>query len=291
MQEALTQTAVAGQRLQGTVHAPTAASAGIEGRGPAWLLINSAMGVRRQFYRHLAGYLADRGIGVLTYDYRGVGDSMIDAAELARVQLEDWGLKDFPAALDWLRDRADAPRVVVLGHSVGGQILGITPRILEVSALVGVACQSGYWRLWHGIERFKLLVFWYAAIPVLTATSSWFPASRFGLGLDVPAGVARQWARWGRDPDYVRSARVGPQPQYYTEVDCPLRTYFIEEDWLATEDAARAWHDWFPEARREFVNLGVHGATGRRIGHFGFFNPDISAAEWPALADYIEECQ
>ena len=44
----------------------------------AWLLINSAMGVRRRFYRHLAGHLAEQGIGVLTYDYRGMGDSVLD---------------------------------------------------------------------------------------------------------------------------------------------------------------------------------------------------------------------
>lgn len=290
--EDVTLTAADGQPLQATIHAPAATgSASDNGNsGAAWLLVNSAMGVRRQFYRHLAGYLAGRGIGVLTYDYRGVGDSTIDRARLPGVQLEDWGLKDFPAALAWLEARADASRVVVLGHSVGGQILGLTPRVLDVAGLVGVACQSGYWRLWHGIERLKLLAFWYAVIPLLTTLSARFPASWFGLGRSIPSGVARQWARWGRDPDYVRSTRVGPQPQYYTAVRCPLRTYYIEQDWLATECAARAWHDWFPNAHREFINLGVRGTAGRPLGHFGFFNPDIGAAAWPALAGFIEGC-
>lgn len=279
-----------GQRLQATVHPPAHPPTGSRDAGRSWMLVNSAMGVRRQFYRHLAEYLAGRGIGVLTYDYRGVGDSAVDADGLPRVQLEDWGRRDFPAALAWLEARGDAPRIVVLGHSVGGQILGLTPRILEVAGLVGVACQSGYWRWWHGVDRVKLLLFWYAVIPLLATLSARFPASWFGLGRDIPSGVARQWARWGRDPAYVRSDRVGPQPQYYTAIHCPLRTYFIEQDWLATECAARAWHDWFPNARREFVNLGVRGATGQAIGHFGFFNPGIGAAMWPALADFIEEC-
>jgi predicted alpha/beta hydrolase len=39
------------------------------------VLINSATAVSRQIYRGFAGYLARRGDAVLTYDYRGTGDS------------------------------------------------------------------------------------------------------------------------------------------------------------------------------------------------------------------------
>ena len=39
------------------------------------VLINSATAVPRKLYRGFAGYLARRGCAVLTYDYRGTGDS------------------------------------------------------------------------------------------------------------------------------------------------------------------------------------------------------------------------
>ena len=39
------------------------------------VLINSATAVPRKLYRGFAGYLAKRGCAVLTYDYRGTGDS------------------------------------------------------------------------------------------------------------------------------------------------------------------------------------------------------------------------
>jgi len=39
------------------------------------VLINSATAVPRKVYRGFAGYLAGRGCAVLTYDYRGTGDS------------------------------------------------------------------------------------------------------------------------------------------------------------------------------------------------------------------------
>ena len=268
-----------GQLLHGTVYAPNTPH--------TWLLINSAMGVRRRFYRHLAEYLVGRDIGVVTYDYRGIGDSTLRVPHAPGVRLEDWGRKDFPAMLDWLRATRDPVRVVVLGHSVGGQLLGITPEVCEVDALVGVATQAGHWRHWSGVERVGVFGFWYAAIPALTALCGYFPASRLGLGQDLPAGIARQWAEWGRDRDYIRSATVGPQPQFYDDVRCRLRTYQVERDRLAPERAIRAWHDWFPNAEREFVNLGSHNPAGRKIGHFGFFDPAIGAGEWPALADFV----
>ncbi|MEZ5566361.1 MAG: alpha/beta fold hydrolase [Gammaproteobacteria bacterium] len=270
-----------GQTLRGTIHDPVEPA-------DTWLLVNSAMGVRRRFYRHLALYLAGRNIGVLTYDYRGLGDSVLEPGQAARVQLQDWGLQDFPAAMGWLRSHRKVRRLVILGHSVGGQFLGLTPRILEVDGLVGVASQSGYWRHWHGTERAKVFTMWYVAIPLLTAIATTFPASRFGLGQDIPAGVARQWASWGRDPDYIRSDRVGPQPQYYDAIRCALRTYCIENDPLASEPSVHAWHAWFPNAEREFVKLGAQEASGPRMDHFGFFKPDIGGAQWPALADFIE---
>lgn len=263
------------------------ATAYVPAGGHTWLLINSAMGVRRRFYRHLARHLAAQGIGVLTYDYRGTGDSALDSHRFRRVRLEDWGRKDFPAVLRWLRATRRPERVAVLGHSVGGQLLGIAPEITGVDALIGVAAQSGYWRHWDGLERAKVFAFWYVAVPLLSRAGASFPSSLLGLGQDIPSGVARQWAEWGRDPEYIRSRTVGPRCQYHDEVRCRLRTYLIPDDNLAPPRATQAWHDWFPNAEREFVNLGACNAAGRKIGHFGFFDPEIGADEWPGLTDFI----
>jgi predicted alpha/beta hydrolase len=275
----VTITAADGERLVATLHEPA--------RGPAraWLVINSAMGVRRRFYRHLAGHLAAEGIGTLTYDYRGMGDSRL--APGAAVRLEDWGRRDFPAVTAWLRAHRAPTRLAVLGHSVGGQLLGLAPEVGTFDAVVGVATQSGWWGHWDGVGRAKVFALWHVAIPLATAVSATFPAALFGLGQDLPAGVARQWAAWGRDPDYARSPRVGPQPQYHAEVRCALRTYLVRGDDLAPERAVRAWHDWFPNARRELVDLGTRNAAGARIGHFGFFDPAIGGGEWPALAAFL----
>jgi predicted alpha/beta hydrolase len=249
-----------------------------------WLVLNSAMGVRRRFYRHLAQFLCDAGIGVVTYDYRGIGDSVLQHEQ---VKLADWGQQDFSAVLRWVRAERAPARLAALGHSVGGQIAGLAPELVGLDAFIGVATQSGYWRNWSGWERARVGALWYAGVPLLTRMFGHFPASRLGIGQDLPTGIARQWAEWGRDPHYLRSERIGPQPQFYAAFRGRLRTYLVRGDEFASEHSVRAWHDWFPQARREFVDLGLRNSAGRKTGHFGFFDPGIGAEWWPGVADFL----
>ena len=72
------------------------------------VLINSATAVPRKLYRGFAGYLAGRGCAVLTYDYRGIGDSRQKAMtgynrpkSLVgfKASMSDWAAQDVTAAV------------------------------------------------------------------------------------------------------------------------------------------------------------------------------------------------
>ena len=78
------------------------------------VLINSATAVPRKIYRKFAGYLARRGFAVLTYDYRGIGDSRQRALvgynqpkSLVgfKATMVDWAALDVTAAVGWMRER------------------------------------------------------------------------------------------------------------------------------------------------------------------------------------------
>src|SRR5690349_15840372 len=70
----ITVPAADGYKLGATLFLPRAAKSHA-------VLINSATAVPRKIYRGFAGYLARRGCAVLTYDYRGIGDSRQKAVE------------------------------------------------------------------------------------------------------------------------------------------------------------------------------------------------------------------
>src|ERR1700744_4018204 len=78
------------------------------------VLINSATAVPRKIYRKFATYLAHRGSAVLTYDYRGIGDSRqravtgyVKPKSLVgfKATMVDWAALDVTAAVAWMRER------------------------------------------------------------------------------------------------------------------------------------------------------------------------------------------
>ncbi len=115
------------------------------------VLINSATAVHRKIYRGFAGYLAKRGCAVLTYDYRGTGDSRQKSLtgynqpkSLVgfKASMSDWAAQDVTAAVSWMRERYKALPFAYVGHSFGGQALGLlqtTARFLPAIALLHAA--------------------------------------------------------------------------------------------------------------------------------------------------------
>src|ERR1700729_639334 len=120
------------------------------------VLINSATAVPRRIYRRFAGYLARRGFAVLTYDYRGIGDSRQRALEGFnrpkslvgfKATMVDWAALDITAAVSVMRERYHHLPLTYVGHSFGGQALGLLSNNTDVKRALLVAAQAGYWKL------------------------------------------------------------------------------------------------------------------------------------------------
>lgn len=83
--------------------------------------------------------LVDRGIAVLRFDFTGIGESEGDFAETDFSS----NLQDLVAAADFLRNRYQAPGLL-LGHSLGGTaVLAAAERIPEARAVATIAAPSG----------------------------------------------------------------------------------------------------------------------------------------------------
>jgi predicted alpha/beta hydrolase len=247
----------------------------------ATALVAAAMGVRRRLYTGFAAFLAEAGIATLTFDYRGIGDSRRGPLRGFRARLADWAELDLHAALAELERRAPAPGLPLywIGHSVGGQLLGLLPDAPVARALF-MGSQHGHWRNWDGLARVRMAALWHAVIPGFTATFGYLPMSRLIGGEDLPAGVAAQWAAWGRSRDYILDylhARDGARRFAYAG---PLRSYAVSDDTYAPRRTVEALLAAFPHAQAELCviaprDLGVH-----RIGHFELFRPQFRSTWW-----------
>lgn len=255
------------------------------------VIIGGALGVPREYYGLFAQYLAQRGLGTLTFDYRGVGGSAPSQLRGYNATLDQWGRLDLAAAIAWVRSGPgrDLP-LGYFGHSVGGQILGLAENCGHVQAALTVASQHGYWGNWPAPRKYLLATFWWAILPALTRSLGYCPSRRLGLGENLPAGVGLDWARWGRSRGYLHHCLSAEQCVGYRQFAGPLLAYSFADDTFAPHTSVARFLEFYPQAAaasHRHVKPGEIGA--KRIGHFGYFRPWFRDTLWQDAADWMGE--
>ena len=89
------------------------------------VLLSPATGVKQHYYLRFVHWLAQQGHDVLVFDYRGIGLSLHGPLKHCRASLAEWGQQDQVAALEWLLQRTGSAQALLLGHSAGGQMIGL----------------------------------------------------------------------------------------------------------------------------------------------------------------------
>lgn len=258
----------------------------VYGEGRSAVVIIGAMGVPQRFYRRFAEWLADNGLRVVSFDWRGLGESALPSG--APVSMAIWAEQDLEGVLDWVRTRLGAERIAVVGHSMGGQLLPLTDASTEVTAAYLVASQSGYWGHWSGLSRARMLAIWHVLMPLSTRVFGKLPSQLLGGGQDVPAGAADQWARWGRHPDYVLSHRADVRERF-ARLTLPICMVRVTDDRLAPRRAVDALASYYSGATIERRVLDPAELGCDEIGHFGFFRQELGELLWPHALAFLRE--
>ena len=269
-----------GTRLGAELYRPAAP-------GPRAVMILPATGVKQQYYARFAAYLAERGFAALTFDYRGIGRSLHGSVRAVGAGMRDWGLLDAAAALDFLAREFPQSRLMAVGHSFGGQALGLLPRPERLAAALTVGSQSGYWRHWPPLGRAWMWPATHLGLPLVPRLLGYFPGARLGFGEDLPRNVAIEWASWCRHPRYLVGA-LGVEREY-ARFAAPLRLYAIRDDAFAPERAVEALALLYPSARPEVRRVAPQELGVARIGHFGFFREAFRDTLWREAADWLEK--
>jgi predicted alpha/beta hydrolase len=260
------------------------------------VLINSATAVPRKLYRGFAGYLARRGCAVLIYDYRGIGDSRQKALtgynqpkSLVgfKASMADWAAKDVTAAVAWMRDRYKTMPLVYVGHSFGGQVLGLLPNNSDISRALFIAAQAGYWKLMASPERYRVYAMLnYVGVP-LTKMFGYAPGWA-GLGQDLPKDAFLQWAGWVMKPRYLFQDPDLPGLSNFEKYKGELRAICFTDDPWATRTAVELLCSGFTATKPEIMSIRPADADVKKIGHFGFFRPEHRDTLWRGAAEWIQ---
>jgi predicted alpha/beta hydrolase len=253
-------------------------------------VINSATGVVARYYHPYARFLADHGFAVLTYDYRGIGQSRPEALRKAAYTWRQWGEQDFDVALRHALEHGGSGRLLVVGHSIGGFIPGYSPKAARISGLLSVGGQFGYWGDYHWKRRLPMAIKWHVAMPLITAALGYFPGKRLGWLEDLPKGVALGWglqqsrAEQGLAPEKVTKMRAG-----FSGLTMPILAVTMSDDAIATPRAMHRAAAYYGGAPVTKVLLSPRDLGFDAVGHFNLFHARHQHGFWTRSLDWLRE--
>ncbi|SHO65934.1 Predicted alpha/beta hydrolase [Pseudoxanthobacter soli DSM 19599] len=256
----------------------------------AVVVVNPATGVLARYYHRYARFLAGHGFEALTYDYRGIGASRPARLRGCGYRWHDWGTRDFEAALRFADELAAGRPVMVVGHSIGGFLPGLSASAPRIDRMLTVGAQYAWWRDYAAARRAGLVLKWHVAMPLVTALCGYFPGRRLGWLEDLPAGVANDWSfRRARmelsHPAAERDAILGR----FAAVRAPILAVGVSDDELGTPRAIGRSLAYYAGAPRTQVELQPADFGLAEIGHFALFHSRFADSFWRDMLLWLEQ--
>lgn len=247
------------------------------------ILICPATGITKNFYHAFAQWLNQQGYPVLSFDFRGIGESLHGALKDSTASINDWGMYDIPAAIEALLNRTQAEKVIIVGHSAGGQLLGIASNYHKVAKVLAIAGSTGHVKGLKGKTKVLAPVMFNIIFPVSSLVKGYGATQFIGMGENLPKNVAKQWAEFCSKPGYVMNA-IGKTifEDYHQQIQCPITSFWATDDEIATHSNIKDLLRLYPNAQTKLIELNPQQLGYKRIGHMLMFKKSHQKI-WPIL--------
>jgi len=255
----------------------------------AAVMIAPATGIKRQFYRNFAQYLSENGYGVITFDNRGIGESLIGNIKQSDASIQCWGEKDMPAVLSELQQQFPDTTYHLVGHSAGGQLIGLMPNALAIKSQFNFACSSGRLKNMQGLHKIKAHFFMNVFIPLNNAIFGYTNSQWAGMGEPLPKQVAEQWRHWCNGQGYVKTAFNSTIKQHlYDDLTMPSMWVNATDDEIAINENVADMLSVFTKLNASTLTLNPKDYDLDEIGHMKFFSRKCNKL-WPIALTWLNE--
>jgi predicted alpha/beta hydrolase len=178
----------------------------------------------------------------------------------------------------------------VVGHSVGGFVIGLAPSARKIERIFTVGAQYAYWRDYALSVRPRMFVQWHLFMPVVVRLFGYLPAKRLGWMEDTPKGVALDWAHM--EPQFENVlARHGTSPEAlrrrFAEVRAPMLAFATTDDHFGTPAAVDRLLEYYSGSERVHLRIEPSAIDQTAIGHFAFFSRRFRDSLWPIALDWL----
>ena len=253
------------------------------------VIINAATSVRCRHYSRFADYLFDHGFDVITFDYRGIGESRPASLKGLQASWTDWGALDFEAMLKRAQREFPEQPIDVIGHSFGGCVAGLGASGHLIRRLLTVGAQFAYWRDYAPAHRWRMFGKWHVLMPLITMICGYFPGKRLGWLEDTPAGVVRDWSLSTARYEKRSSARAIPSGQLpFAGVTAQTLAISISDDPYGTVPAIERLLGYFTGSHRTHLRIHPEDIGEEEVGHFAFFRSPYQATLWPIALAWLQ---
>ncbi|MBS1737237.1 MAG: alpha/beta fold hydrolase [Bacteroidetes bacterium] len=248
------------------------------------VIIASAAGVLQSFYQKLAQFFQSNGISIITFDYSGVGESLHGNIKKENSSLKNWGNRDLESVIKYTIETYPRHKIILLGHSIGGQLIGLAPSSYMADKIILVAVQSGYWKFWNGVTKIRMWANWYLLVPILTKVFGYLPSKKFSRMESLPKNVAEEWAKWCRSSDYL-FPYFSEDRLYFNKVKCNITSIGIDDDFFAPKKSVEWLTAKFENASIKSLHFIPKNFKALKIGHFSLFTEKFKDSIWNILLE------
>ncbi|MDZ7897477.1 MAG: hypothetical protein U5N85_05545 [Arcicella sp.] len=217
---------------------------------------------------------------------RGIGLSKHQPLKGFDASMTDWASKDFTAVILYVKSNFNTHKKILVGHSFGGNSIGMSSEANSFDAYITIASQFGYWKFFNASYQPFLLWLFFIAMPLMTKIYGYFPSRVKKLGEELPKGVALDWITLMTNSNSMLtlSAKSG---NFYETIKKPMLIISISDDQLAPQKAVDEL------SKRVYKNaltkrLHIVAEKIKPIGHLNFFKKQFETDLWTIPTNWIE---
>lgn len=251
------------------------------------IVISSATGVLQSYYSQFATHFCNLGFAVYTFDYSGIGLSHSKNIKTNTSNLYDWAANQASILL-FANTQNPTHKIILITHSIGGQLIAFNKNIKLVDTIITVASQSGYWNMFPGLQKIKMLLFWNLLIPIATPLFGYFPARKLKLFENIPKQVTYQWRNWGNKKDYFLS-NAKKEDLVLESITCPMLVLSFPNDDFAPKPTVDWLEKLFINAEVDRQHIEPKALNIADVGHFGFFRKRYEHSLWLMAEQWIDK--
>lgn len=255
----------------------------------AAVMIAPATGIKRQFYKKFAKHLCENEFAVLTFDNRGIGESAEDPINNGNPSLVNWGRLDMTAVLNYLKTKFPNTDYHLIGHSAGGQLVGLMENAQALKSMFNFGSSSG--SLQYAKYPFKLQSwFWLNVyIPLSNLIFGHTKSQWVGMGEPLPKKVSQEWARWCNGKGYVKvDLNTTIKEHLYDELELDTLWVHASDDEIANEATVKDMIRVYSKIKAEVLTLSPQDYGFKTIGHMQFFSSKKKQL-WALAVDWLNK--